>query len=149
VPVRVVPRDGMGGCRLGRGIGMKAYTIGRGRKADIVIGDTSVSRIHAELVSTDDGRLYLTDCGSKFGTFIQREAKWKQIRQVYVRPRDPVKLGQYETSAAQLLELLPEDKRRPRITIVEGEVAASPKSDLPSGPVERDPETGEIIRRTV
>jgi pSer/pThr/pTyr-binding forkhead associated (FHA) protein len=128
---------------------MKAYTIGRGQKADIVVADTSVSRVHAELVSTDDGRFYLTDCGSKFGTFIQRDAKWKRIRQVYIRPRDPVKLGEYETSAAQLIEMLPEDKRHPRITIIEGDVQASPKSDLPSGPVERDPETGEIIRRTV
>jgi pSer/pThr/pTyr-binding forkhead associated (FHA) protein len=128
---------------------MKAYTIGRGQKADIVIADASVSRIHAELVSTDDGRLYLTDCGSKYGTFIQRDSEWKKIRQVYVRPRDPVKLGEYETSAAQLLDMLPEDKRHPKITIVEGDVEASPKSDLPRGPVERDPETGEIIRRNV
>ena len=128
---------------------MKAYTIGRGQKADIVVGDASVSRVHAELVSTDDGRYYLTDCGSKFGTFVQRDDGWKRIRQVYVRPRDPLKLGDYETTAAQLVAMLPEDKRQPRVTIVEGEVRPSPKSDLPSGPVERDPETGEIIRRTV
>ena len=128
---------------------MKAYTIGRGQKADIVIAESSVSRVHAELVSTDDGRYYLTDCGSKYGTFVQRDSEWKKIRQVYVRPRDPVKLGEYETSAAQLMDMLPEDKRHPKVTIIEGDVQASPKSDLPSGPVERDPETGEIIRRGV
>ena len=128
---------------------MKAYTIGRGQKADIVIAESSVSRVHAELVSTDDGRYYLTDCGSKYGTFIQRDNEWKKIRQVYVRPRDPVKLGEYETSAAQLMDMLPEDKRHPKVTIVEGDVQPAPKSDLPSGPVERDPETGEIIRRSV
>src|SRR5690606_2088470 len=134
---------------LGKGLGMKAYTIGRGHKADIVVGDASVSRVHAELVSTDDGRYHLTDCGSKYGTFIWRDNGWKRIRQVYVRARDPVKLGEYETSAALLLEMLPEDKRQPRVTVIEGDVVASPKSDLPSGPVERDPETGEIVRRTV
>ncbi|MGE5146717.1 MAG: FHA domain-containing protein [Candidatus Eiseniibacteriota bacterium] len=128
---------------------MKAYTIGRGQKADIVIAESSVSRIHAELVSTDDGRYYLTDCGSKYGTFIQRDSEWKKIRQVYVRPRDPVKLGEYQTTAAQLMDMLPEDKRHPKVTIVEGDVVPAPKSDLPSGPVERDPETGEIIRRSV
>jgi pSer/pThr/pTyr-binding forkhead associated (FHA) protein len=128
---------------------MKAYTIGRGQKADIVVTHASVSRMHAELVSTDDGRFYLTDCGSTYGTYVQRDDAWKRIRQVYVRLRDPLKLGDYETSAAQLMEMLPEDKRHPRVTIIEGDVEASPKSDLPSGPVERDPETGEIIRRTV
>jgi pSer/pThr/pTyr-binding forkhead associated (FHA) protein len=128
---------------------MKAYTIGRGQKADIVVADASVSRVHAELVSTDDGRYYLTDCGSTYGTFIQRDNAWKRIRQVYVRARDPVKLGEYETSAAQLMDMLPAEKRHPRVTVIEGDVLPAPKSDLPSGPVERDPETGEIIRRTV
>ena len=128
---------------------MKAYTIGRGQKADIVIADTSVSRIHAELVATDDGRYYLTDAGSKYGTFVRRDEAWKQIRQVYVRARDPLKLGEYETTAAKLMDMLPEEKRHAKVTIVEGDVEASPKSDLPRGPVERDPETGEIIRRTV
>ena len=91
---------------------MKAWTIGRSRTADIIIGPdhNSVSREHAELVETDDGRFYLTDCDSRFGTYIgEPGGKWRRFRQSYVQKRDQVRLGEYEVTVAELLTLVPDD----------------------------------------
>lgn len=133
---------------------MKAWTIGRNRDCDIVIADTSVSRVHAELVETDDGRFYLTDCGSKFGTFVGGDKDgWSAIRQVYVGQEDRIRLGEYEASIAQLLRMIPVGivPRQPQHAVVPpvDEIETSSEiSDLPKGPVERDPATGKIIRRS-
>lgn len=130
---------------------MRAWTIGRSRNADVVLTDASVSRSHAELVETDDGRYYLTDCGSSFGTFVQGEGDaWKRVRQDYVEPDDHIRLGEYEITVTELLALAGDEPRR-----LAAQSALQPKptetlsetSDLPSGPVERDPLTGKIIRR--
>jgi len=43
--------------------------IGRGRSADIIIEDISVSRLHATIKMTEDGYM-LEDNGSKFGTLL-------------------------------------------------------------------------------
>lgn len=146
---------------------MKAWTIGRNRECDIVIADTSVSRVHAELVETDDGRFYLTDCGSRYGTFVGGgkdgaggdKDGWNAIRQVYVGQEDRIRLGEYEASIAQLLRMIPAGAapRAPQHAPEPSVEAAPPLdeietlseiSDLPKGPVERDPATGKIIRRS-
>ena len=56
------PRDGLSCDRI---------TLGRDPEADIVLLDSSISKIHAEL-SWDDasGRCMLTDLGSRNGTFV-------------------------------------------------------------------------------
>ncbi|MHA1538558.1 MAG: FHA domain-containing protein [Alphaproteobacteria bacterium] len=133
---------------------MKAWSIGRNQDCDIVLADTSVSRVHAELVETDDGRYYLTDCGSKFGTFVGGgKDGWNPIRQVYVDHGDWIRLGEYEASISQLLKMVPagalprtpQHDMAPPIDEIE---TLSEISDLPKGPVERDPATGKIIRRS-
>jgi hypothetical protein len=43
--------------------------IGRGRTNDVVLGDQTISRAHAAIL-TDGTELYLQDLGSKFGTFL-------------------------------------------------------------------------------
>jgi len=135
---------------------MKAWTIGRSRTADIVIGpdQNSVSREHAELVQTDDGRYYLTDCDSRFGTFLEEAGgNWKRFRQSYVQKRDKIRLGEYEVSVAELLTMMPDDSEGrpiPQYVFVSDNSTKreSDISELPYGPVERDPATGKIIRRS-
>jgi pSer/pThr/pTyr-binding forkhead associated (FHA) protein len=134
---------------------MKAWTIGRNRECDIVIADTSVSRVHAELVETDDGRFYLTDCGSKFGTFVGGDGKddWSAVRQVYIAREGRIRLGEYEASVAELLRMVPAGVAPgpPKYAAeppADQNETVSEISDLPKGPVERDPATGKIVRRT-
>ena len=77
--------------------------IGRSRNADVVIADPSVSRAHAELIATDDGRFYLTDCGSTYGTQIEKEGAWTPVRQEFVEADARLLLGSYETCASDLV----------------------------------------------
>ncbi len=50
----------------------KQLRIGRGRDNDIVLSDSAVSGLHAE-IECDDGFYYVTDYQSKNGTFVNRE----------------------------------------------------------------------------
>lgn len=136
---------------------MKTYIIGRSQFADIVLADTSVARRHAELVITDQGRHHLTDCASGAGTWrMVRNAEtdtdmWTDIRQTFIDPDEPLRLGDYACTVRDLLRQ------------AEGETDGAGSADgggrwragLQGGPererlrgrVERDPVTGEIVRK--
>ena len=47
------------------------FTIGRGKDSDIRISDISVSRFHAMIKVSPEGKIQLFDNKSKFGTLIQ------------------------------------------------------------------------------
>lgn len=63
-------------------------TIGRGRKADLIISHPTVSRIHCELTEVD-GALVVRDNGSSNGTFIDDV----QVQQSIVEPGQVLKIG--------------------------------------------------------
>lgn len=131
----------------------RSYVIGRSPYADVVLADASIARRHAEIVVTDDGRLYLTDCGSDAGTWRLEEGaseRWERVRQGFIAAEEPLRLGEHRCTAAALLgdRLAPAEGQhgggRWRHEGVGGHgdrAAAGP----PRGRVERDPETGEII----
>jgi class 3 adenylate cyclase len=83
---------------------MGLYKIGRSPKSDIVLTDGSVSRDHAELSDTNDGRYSIVDVGSSYGTFIMREGEWRKIKQAVIGPDEPVMLGKHKTTPAQMLK---------------------------------------------
>lgn len=137
---------------------MKAYMIGRSPKVDIVVSHTTVSRRHAELLFTDNGRYYLNDCGSKNGTRVRKHGRWTRIKQTFVTRDQPLRLGEYETTARSLIASMSNVAIRARADskskstaadtqVHEIELEPSAKSDLPRGEVERNPETGEVVRR--
>lgn len=143
----------------------RTYRVGRGTGSDIMISESSVSRTHAELIATGDGRYYLNDCGSRYGTHVLHNGRWKAVRQVFVGKLDPIKFGEFETSVEELIEILAAgpgdegDSEDPRVTQKQKarnqtqlardipDFDATGKADLPDGEVERDPETGEVIRK--
>ena len=84
---------------------MRSYSVGRSSDADIVIDDPTVSRRHADFVVTDDGRYYLNDLRSKWGTFVWSGQDWTQIRQTFVEPNARIKLGGWAGTAADLVNL--------------------------------------------
>jgi class 3 adenylate cyclase len=84
---------------------MGVYKIGRSPKSDIVLTDGSVSREHAELSDTSDGRYSIVDMGSSFGTFIMREGEWRKIKQAVIAPDEQIMLGKLKTTPAQMLKL--------------------------------------------
>ena len=63
-------------------------TIGRSSRCEIVLGDDTVSRRHAELF-VEDGRWLLRDLGSSNGTYLNG----RKVMDAEVRPGDVVHLG--------------------------------------------------------
>ena len=125
------------------------YGIGRSPESDIHVDHPSVSRSHAELVMTADGRLYLTDCSSG-GTSIRKEGEsaWARIRQSYVSKADAVLLGGYQTSVQELIVGIKDVAGGAAGTAVSGAaVERTSKDNLPEGPVKRDISSGEILKQ--
>lgn len=83
------------------------FTIGRDRTCDIAIASDSVSARHAELTYLDDGRLLLTDCQSRNGTFrLLPDGTEVAIRQELVSPFDRVRFGAVRLGVREILESL-------------------------------------------
>jgi FHA domain len=82
---------------------MKIVIIGR-KGADIVIDDDSISRHHAELTVTGNGKYYLVDCGSSNGTEVNTATGWKPIKQEFVREEDEVRFaGRHRMTVRELI----------------------------------------------
>jgi len=130
---------------------MRTLVVGRSPFADVVMADPSIATHHAEIVITDDGRLYLTDCASETGTWRLDvpggEQHWRPVRQVFVADDEPLKLGEHRCTARQLVRAAREGGPR------EGQSSALQQERLERdrprlrGRVERDATTGEIVRR--
>jgi hypothetical protein len=83
---------------------MKILTIGR-KGANVVIDDDSVSRQHAELTITKDGKFYLVDCGSSNGTEVRSGNDWKSIKQEFVREEDELRFaGRHRMTVRELVQ---------------------------------------------
>ncbi len=137
---------------------MNTLVIGRSAFADVVIADQSVASHHVEIVVTDDGRLYLTDCGTETGTWRQggtrprgdgsaEQPEWRPMRQGFVGPDEPLRLGEHRCTAGDLVG-------RSRVSNgYAGGCGAAADEGYESqarrlrGRVERDAATGEIVRR--
>lgn len=104
---------------------MNSWLIGRGEQANIRIDDGTVSREHADLVETSPGHYLLADLGSSGGTYRLRNGNWERLVRGHVSADDQVKLGEWIGTVADLLASAP---ARSRV-------------------IERNPETGEIVRR--
>lgn len=121
---------------------MRILTIGR-KDTDIVLQDPNkdVSRLHAELTVSDDGRFYLADCGSSNGTFVKRpqSGRWESIKQDYINEQDLLRFGTCEIAMRDLLRLVP------RASDAAGAGAASPEPISRNLVARRHPETGAVI----
>jgi arylamine N-acetyltransferase len=133
---------------------LKTLVIGRSPFADVVIADTSVAPHHAEIVVTDDDRLYLTDCGTNTGTWRKRGSQeganagsWSPVRQDFIDADEPLRLGDHQCTAAELMHTV----RAGAPSDAQGTQPAWDRSEghrqRLRGRLERDPATGEIVPR--
>jgi hypothetical protein len=124
---------------------MRTYLVGRSPYADIVIADPSVSEHHAEIVVADDGRLFITDCGTGAGTWRLAgeggRSAWTAIRQAFVGRDDVLRLGDHECRVAEVLSPVEPQSQVAAIGPVRPDAAHL------GGRLRRDPTTGEIVRR--
>ncbi len=119
------------------------YRIGRNSGVDIQINADSVSRVHAELVTTQSGSYYLTDCASSGGSYVARNGEWRRIRQEFISPTDAILLGHYQTTASALVAMAAQREHRL------GRGKPTRQDSLPVGPVRRNADTGEIMGEEV
>ena len=139
---------------------MKTVVIGRSPYADVVLADASVARRHVEVVVTDDGRYFITDCATETGCWRRVSADqgrdhWEKLRQGFVAPDDHLRLGDHRCT---LKDLLRDIELRDTAETGTGGGSGGRGGDPGSGAggadrrieslrgrVERDPVTGEII----
>lgn len=117
--------------------------IGRGADVHLRIDDSSVSRIHAELVVTKSGDLFLTDRASSGGTYVARSGNWQRITQDFVNSSDSILLGRHQTTVAKILKGVKQGTEK---WVDDTKHSNRNANELPLGPVRRNPETGEVIR---
>jgi hypothetical protein len=115
---------------------MATYKIGRAEGNHVVVGDKSVSRQHAELEELGAGRFRLKDLGSSSGTQMLSGAEWVDVRDTEVRHDTRIRLGEYETTPAELLK--DQDKTvvqaRPAAAAVPPPMPAAPRPPQPAPP---------------
>jgi pSer/pThr/pTyr-binding forkhead associated (FHA) protein len=109
---------------------MASLSIGRSAGCDIVIADPTVSRRHARIAMIGPDAFLFVDSGSTSGSYRMEGDGWLRITRSQLANRDRVRLGEFETTVADLLARAGEPERRP-----------------PVRRVERDPATGRIVVR--
>lgn len=82
----------------------QTLTIGRHRDSDIRLKESTVSRRHAEVTVTGEGRYYLIDCGSLHGTQVNGgDGAWVNHRQGFVEASATVRFGAFEACLGDLV----------------------------------------------
>ena len=131
---------------------IRSYTIGRDPSASVVLPHDTVSRVHAELIPVVDGQVYVTDCASTGGTFIDEGGRWQKITQAFVDAGGRVRFGELEVGVEQLLaDIARLSTAGEGSTAASSDASTSPSTPEKSKPLDasqgvmRDPETGEPI----
>lgn len=84
----------------------RVIMIGRHPDCDVTFPDDTVSRFHAELVLTEDGRVFLLDRNSTWGTHVHLGGRWKKLdRGDFVVPQMRLRIGQTETDVATIITI--------------------------------------------
>jgi hypothetical protein len=114
---------------------MRRYRIGRADTNDIVLADATVSREHAEFVELGGGRFQIKDLGSTYGVAIWQGEGWQKVTEIEVRHDSQLRIGDYQTTVADLLRDTDRTAVRPRASEPPPPVEPSPPpiaSDAPS-----------------
>ena len=70
----------------------QSKTVGRGRDADVMVDDPSLSRLHGRIAVDQDGQLSVDDLGSTNGTFVNGAEQLS----AYLMLGDTVRFGRVE-----------------------------------------------------
>jgi pSer/pThr/pTyr-binding forkhead associated (FHA) protein len=84
----------------------RRFTIGREKTCDVALSDDSVSRLHAEIWVSDDGKLMMADRGSSNGTMLIRANQAVPLKLDAVLPGDQVRLGAFTLAVMDLIEAI-------------------------------------------
>ena len=121
------------------------YTIGRGAATAITVQHKTVSRVHAEAIPLPDGRLYVTDCASTNGTFINEDGQWRRISQDFASAGARLRFGEVEVSVLDLFTQISRLQGSGGPEGIGAPVAEQEEKLDVHGGVALDPETGEPV----
>jgi predicted component of type VI protein secretion system len=110
---------------------MNRYRIGRADTNDIVLADATVSREHAELVELGGGRFEIKDLGSTYGVSILEGEGWRKVTETELRHDSQLRIGDYQTTVAELLRDTDRTVVRPRAPEPPSEGTAPPAAAAP------------------
>lgn len=85
--------------------GLEGQTYIVGREGHIYLGDSSVSRQHAE-IRFIDGKIHLRDLGSTNGIFLKTDSGLKRFQEGYVKFQQPILIGKQQCTVQSLLAIL-------------------------------------------
>jgi len=77
-------------------------TCGREPSCDLVLEDSTLSRLHARIELAADGLVFIDDAGSSNGTFVNRNDSWIRVRRVTLCIGDRVRFGGIEVPLERL-----------------------------------------------
>jgi hypothetical protein len=123
---------------------IRTYLVGRRNSTvacDIALPESekSVSRKHLELTVTASGQCYIVHTHPENTTKVRGgDGNWLPVSQDYVDFDTPIMLGNYQTTARQLLALLQQSSPH---------APDSPPSAASGERLEWDPERGTFLRR--
>jgi adenylate cyclase len=79
------------GSRVFELLGDRPIVVGRAKSSNLVLDNASISRQHAVVRATEDGRWQIIDRGSSNGVKVNGEA----VKETYLRANDEIILGEY------------------------------------------------------
>jgi len=81
---------------------MDKWIVGRGKGCDIVVNFPTVSRRHVVLREAG-ADVAVCDLTSTGGTHVMQDGRWTRVTRAAVAPDEPIRLGDYKTTARALL----------------------------------------------
>jgi pSer/pThr/pTyr-binding forkhead associated (FHA) protein len=81
---------------------LEIRTCGRDPGCDLVLEDSTLSRLHARIELAADGLVSINDAGSSNGTFLNRNDRWIRIRKVTLCIGDRIRFGAIEVPLERL-----------------------------------------------
>jgi predicted component of type VI protein secretion system len=112
------------------------YSIGRDEGNDIVVEDLSVSRRHARIEELGDGQYMVVDLGSANGCYVEQSDDWQQFAEAEVMATETIMLGEYRTTARDLIRRVAKP-RPPGETVIAS--AEETQRNFDRGPAETVP----------
>ena len=81
---------------------MDKWIVGRGKGCDVIVNFPTVSRQHVVLREAG-ADIAMCDLTSTGGTHVMQDGRWTRVRRAAVAPDEPIRLGDYKTTARALL----------------------------------------------
>ena len=100
----------------------QSKTVGRGRQADVMVDDASLSRLHARLAVDPEGQITIDDLGSTNGIFVNGSEQLSS----YLMLGDTIRFGRVEYLVGNSDDTRPDDEGNGRDRVAD---RAAPRGD--------------------